>query len=71
LGNEVAGALDLDLAEVDAGDVLAVVGQCLGDGNAAAAAEVQDAGSGRQSSLQAGEPRRVLSGVVVVAAVAV
>lgn len=60
VGNELASAFDLDLAEIDAGDTVAVVGQRLGDGDSAAAAEIQHAGVGC-----------VLGRVVVVAAVAV
>ncbi|BCJ68368.1 hypothetical protein GCM10009779_49540 [Polymorphospora rubra] len=63
MGDESAGTVDLNLAEVDAGHPVTGVGERPGDGDSAAAAEVQDGGAGREVSLQAGEihpmvPRR-------------
>ena len=46
-GDQVAGARDLDRAEVDAGDLVAAGGQVTGERHARATAEIQDGAAGR------------------------
>jgi hypothetical protein len=70
-GNESPGAGDLDLAEVDTGDVVTAIGQCRGDRGSAAAAQVQDAGADWDLALRGCQPGPALDWVVGVAAVEV
>jgi hypothetical protein len=42
VGHELAGAVDLQLADVHAGDSVAALGQGLGDGDSAAAAQIKN-----------------------------
>jgi hypothetical protein len=64
VGNELPGAGDLDLAEVDSGDVVTATGKRRGDRDLAAASQVRDAGADRDLVLQGRQPGPVLDWVV-------
>jgi hypothetical protein len=69
--DEPASPVDLNVAEVDAGDAVAAVGERPGDRDTAAAPEIQHAGRRGQPSLEVRQPGNVLRRIVVVTTVEV
>jgi hypothetical protein len=68
-GDEPAGALDLDVADVHAGHVVPGRGQLPGNGDAAATADIHDLRTARNTFSQVSQPRIVPAGGIIVTTV--
>src|SRR6185437_8315774 len=68
-GDELAGAFDLDVADVDTGHLVPGGGQVPGDRDAATASDVQDLTALGEAVSQVSHPAAVVAGSGVVAAV--